>query len=690
MRGEQLHLGGTAQEESAVALVPDAATCPACLAEVRDPLARRFRYPFTSCAECGPRHSLGGAASLPLCAECAAERADASGRRHRAPALACFQCGPGVRLERSDGRAFSYERFTALDPVDAVGGLLLQGEIVAVKGPGGYQLFCDATRAEVVARLRQRQQRAQRPLALMARDLAVLGRYARVSPDEAAALGSAAAPIVLLEPLPGGEQVAPGVSQGSSTLGFCLPPTPLHHLMLRRLDRAVVCTGGNRPGEPRSLDDAGARERLGSIADWLLHHDRPLLRPLEESVRRTSAGSVRSLRRARGEAPRPLLLPRGFERAQPLLAAGAGSGGALCLGWSGRAVLSPQPGVLDERQAGRAWDEAAEELHLLTGQRPRAIAVDLHPGHASTQAAARLAAAGGASLVPVQQHHAHLAACLLENGRPLGAPPVLGVVMGGVLWGGEFLLGSYARAERFAALKPVPLLGGEAASLAPWRSLYAHLMAELGWAELSMNFSGLPLVRRLAERPRALLEQERRDPARSPPASSCGRLFDAVAAALGLAFEEAADEGQAAALLEACVDAPALREASATERYPLSLPLLEGKGLRYVEPLGMWRALLGDLFEGARPALISARFHLALATAIARVAQKARDLHEGLTTVALSGGCFQNRLLTELCAQELALQGFEVLLHREVPPGSGCVALGQVAVAMARQLGREG
>ncbi len=687
-------------------IAPDAGICPACAAEINDPFARRYRYPFTNCTHCGPRLTI--VESVPydratttmstfgLCADCAAEYADPADRRFHAEPIACHVCGPRARLVRLDGRAVSYEQHSMLDDVDAAMSLIQKGEIVAIKALGGYQLACDATKPEVVARLRQAKGRDGKPFALMARDVGVIANYCSLDPREADVLRSAAAPIVLLD-ADGPERLPEAVAPGINTLGFMLPSTPLHVLMFKRMTRPVVMTSGNIAGGPQIIDDDAALTGLASIATYALVHNRRIANRVDDSVVRLAANRVRVLRRARGYAPASLPLPPGFEQAPAVLAYGPELKATFCLVRDGRAVLSQHQGDLEDVGT---YDDYRKNHALFAAQFdhvPAALAADAHPEYLSTKLAKQRSASDGLPLVEVQHHHAHMAACLAENARPLGAPPVLGIVLDGLgfgsdgaLWGGEFLYGSYSGFERLGTFKPVALPGGAMASWEPWRNLHAHLLAEMGWTALEMNFSALELFRRLSDKPRALLESGIRSGINAPRASSCGRLFDAVAAALGLCFDRQAYEGEAAMLLEAAVSQEALADEGDELAYPLNIPRLNGTGLPYVEPLAMWNAILGDLVLSTPVPVMAARFHKGLAKALAAMAVKLarRDAEDSprFDTVALSGGCFHNRILLEETTRRLEGQNFTVLTHAAVPAGDGGVSLGQAAIAAARLL----
>jgi hydrogenase maturation protein HypF len=693
------HIMASEASGSRTGVPADAAACPACIAETLSPYDRRYRYPFTTCTHCGPRYSI--ALQLPLdrdtttmrgfkmCPECRTEYEDASDRRFHAQPVACHVCGPKAWLERADGRAFSVERYSMMDAVDAVGSLLQTGEIVAIKGLGGFHLCCDATNEEAVARLRQRKRRFGKPFALMARDLEVVRRYAQVGTAEQQLLESPAAPIVLLRRAEAGQSVAPSVAPGQRQLGFMLPYTPLHHLVLKRVQRPIVCTSGNVSDEPQCIDDAEARERLGQIADWFLLHDRPIRNRVDDSVARVAVDRVQVMRRGRGWAPHSVPMPDGLSEA-PLWSAGGQFKSTFCLAAEGRATASPHLGDLDEVRTLEAYARTRQLMQGLFAHRPRAVAVDLHPEYRATQLAREAAEADGIEVIGVQHHHAHVTSVMAEHRVPADAPPALGIALDGLgmgldgeLWGGEFLLANYASFQRVGTFKPVALLGGDAASQQPWRNLYAHLRAEQSWGELTANFGDLPVVAALRDRPVTALETVLASTDHSPLASSAGRLFDAVAAAVGIRFDGIQYEGQAAMELEAQVGPDDLVAALDEERYPIAIPQLPG-GLPYLEWLGLWRAVLGDLYVRTPTPRIAARFHVALADALVRMAELVRRREETLATVVLGGGCFQNHILLELTVDGLRRSGFRVLFPERFPAHDGGLALGQAAVAAAQ------
>jgi hydrogenase maturation protein HypF len=526
----------------------------------------------------------------------------------------------------------------------------------------------DARDEAAVARLRARQRRPHKPFALMARDLDEAARIAEVDAAAAAALSSRARPIVLL-PARAGAGVAPSVAPGAGDLGVLLPYTPLHHLLLADGPPLVVLTSGNRAEEPIARDDAGARAALSGIADAFLGHDREIHQRADDSVCRVIAGAARPVRRARGHVPDAIPLA---DRAPPVLAVGAELKGTVCLTRAGEAYLSPHLGDLSNVETWAFFEEAVAKLSRLLSVEPQAIAHDLHPDYRST----RFALASGLPRVPVQHHHAHVAACLAEHGRD---GPVLGVAFDGTgcgpageLWGGEVLLADLRGFRRVAHLRAVALPGGEAAIREPWRIACAALLDAGEPLDLLARVDGSrrELVRRLVERRVA-----------APASTGAGRWFDAVAA-LCAVRDEITYEGQAAAELEA-IAAP-----GEWDPYPFALAP-DRAGCAEVDLRPLVSGVAADLRAGAAAAVVSARFHETLARAVAEACRRGRADH-GAGAVALTGGCFQSRRLTERCARLLGEAGFEVLLHARVPPNDGGIALGQAAVASRRLAGKEG
>ncbi len=680
-------------------MAADAATCPDCLAETLDPTARRYRYPFTNCTNCGPRLSIihrlpydrarTSMAPFAMCPDCRAEYEDPSDRRFHAQPVACPACGPAVSLTALGARS----ECPPGDPIDAVARLIDAGAIVAIKGIGGYHLACDATDAAVVDRLRKRKRRFGKPFALMARDLAVIRRYCAVDESAAAVLSGPEAPVVVLDAA-GPDRLPEVISPGLATLGFMLPYTPLHHLLMQPFDRPVVMTSGNASHRPQCIDDAAATTELAGIADWVLSHDRAIVNRVDDSVMRIMAGTARMLRRGRGYAPTPIGLPPGFGDAPSILALGGELKNTFCLAKGGKAVLSQHQGDLEDADTEEDYRRNLALFETVVEQVPKVIAVDPHPDYLSTKDGRRRAAEIGATIVEVQHHHAHIASCLAENAVPLDTASVLGVALDGLgygddgtIWGGEFLLADYRGYRRLARFRPVAMIGGAQAIREPWRNTFAHISAAFGWDRFAEAWGDLELSRFLKAKPLATLQAMLRRSVNCPAASSCGRLFDAVAAAIGVCREEALYEGQAAAELEA------LAEGGPTDNaYGFAIHSPQPQSLPQIDAAPMWPALLNDLAAGLPRPILSARFHAGLAQAIVQMADGLRrgPKETRFAKVALSGGVFQNKVLLEHVVTGLAGLGFDVLTQRTVPANDGGLSLGQAAVAAARHLPQDG
>lgn len=669
---------------------PDAALCASCAAELHTNGERRFNYPFTNCTHCGPRLSIVRAlpydrarttmAAFPLCRACDAEYHNPADRRFHAEPIACPQCGPRLELVRLPDRAP-----VGGDPIAVAARLIAAGEIIAVKGLGGYQLACDGTNNEAVIRLRRLKHRDAKPFALMARDIAMIRRYAGVTPEEERGLASAAAPIVLLR-TGGPERLPESVAPGMGTLGFMLPTTPLHLLLMRELARPAVMTSGNVSDEPQVIDDREMRNRLCGIAAYALTHDREIANRIDDSVVRVIGGKLRLLRRARGYAPAPVALPPGFESAPEIMAMGGELKAAFCLIKDGQAILSQHQGDLEHQDA---YDDYRKNLQLyreLFGHSPIALAADAHPEYLSAKLAREWARDAGLNLVDVQHHHAHIAACLAENGRSRDDGPVLGIALDGLgwgndgtIWGGEFLLADYDWCTRLASFDPVPMPGGAQAVREPWRNLYAQISRVMEWPEPERRYRRLACFDRLAAKPLGMLDRMITGDINTLLGSSCGRLFDAVAAALDICFESQAYEGEAAMRLEALTDPEAVQRADGY-RFGITETI--------IDPAPIWPPLLHDIAAGTPSAIIAARFHKGLVDATATMAHRLARMH-GLNTVALSGGCFQNPILLTEIARLLEPRGLIVLSHAAVPTNDGGLALGQAAVAASRLIAGE-
>jgi hydrogenase maturation protein HypF len=663
-------------------LPPDLATCDACLRELFDPLDRRYRYPFINCTDCGPRATIVAdlpydrarttMAGFPMCAACAAEYRDPADRRFHAEPIACPACGPRLCWRTAAGGPLAYGEDALAEAVAAIAG----GGVVAVKGIGGYQIFCDARDEAAVARVRDAKGRRSKPLAVMVPDVDGAVRLGFLGTTEVALLTGAARPIVLVRrcanaPLAGG--VAPGLPE----VGVFLPYSPLHHLLLRELGRPLVVTSGNRGDEPIAIDPAAARELLGPLTDGILDHDRPILSRYDDSVTRVVAGTPRLLRRARGYAPASLPLPE--PAPEPVLAVGAHLKHTAALAIGDRAVLGPHTGDLESAETFTAFEQTVDRLGRLWAVCPRIVAHDPHPGYLSTQYAMARCPAG--RRVPVQHHHAHVVATAAEHGL---AEPFLGIAYDGLgfgddgtLWGGEILLASYRGYQRVGRFGRAPLPGGAAAVRRPARMALGYLFGAegLGGPPLTAELAA-GLLGRLDAREVDVVRRMVRRRVNAPLASSAGRLFDAVASLLGVA-DDAGYEGEAAILLEA-----AAAEFKAPEA--LRWRLVYRDGLWVYDPA----PTIVDALERAsgEPAgLVAARFHATLAEVTVALAEAARC---PTRTVCLGGGVFQNRRLATAVMAGLRTAGFDAYLGERIPVNDGGISYGQAAVAAARLAAR--
>ncbi|GAB3330669.1 carbamoyltransferase HypF [Micromonospora halotolerans] len=648
---------------------PDTATCPDCLAELADPTDRRHGYPFTNCTNCGPRFTIvedvpydrctTTMAEFPMCAACADEYADPGDRRFHAEPVCCPACGPALRLLDADGDPLPD------DPLGAAVRWLRDGRIVAVKGLGGYHLATRADHDRAVSTLRARKHREEKPFALMAGDLPAARTLVHVAPAAERVLTGARRPVVLL-PRRADAPVAASVAPGNRDLGVMLPYTPLHHLLVGRLGMPIVLTSGNVSDEPIAHRDDDARRRLARIADGFLTHERRIHVRTDDSVVRVFRGRELPVRRSRGYVPAPVTLPWRFDR--PVLACGAELKNTFCLAKGRRAFVSHHIGDLENFETLRAFTDGIEHFTRLFDVRPEVVAHDLHPEYLSSKYALERE---DVELLGVQHHHAHIASCLADNGDP---GPVIGVAFDGLgygpdgtFWGGELLAADLTGFERIGHLGAVPMPGGVAAVHEPWRMAAAYLDEVYGDA-----VPDLAVVRRHGRHWSAVVGLARTG-TNSPRTSSAGRLFDAVSAILGL-HDRVTYEGQAAIALE--------QRADPDERGGYRV---EATGPVPLQDVGreLVRCVVDDLRAKVDPGLIAARFHHGLADAVVRAAGAVRE-SRGLTTVALSGGVFQNVLLLDRVVCGLEQDGFRVLVHSRVPPNDGGISLGQAVVAAAR------
>jgi hydrogenase maturation protein HypF len=658
---------------------PDAAMCDDCRRELFDPTDRRFRYPFINCTNCGPRFTIARAlpydranttmAGFVLCPACRREYDDPTDRRHHAEPLCCPGCGPQVRFVGADGEVVGTDAVFA-----AAQRALARGEIVAVKGLGGYHLACDATAVGAVGRLRARKHRPAKPFAVMARDLDVVRRLAVVDERDVDLLTSVARPIVLVTRRTDtgiDTGIAMGIAPDTPLLGVMLPYSPLHHLLFAagpgadRAPEVLVMTSGNLSDEPICHDDVDARARLDRIADAWLVHDRPIHVPCDDSVVRVVAGAEQPVRRSRGHSPAPLTLPCDTA---PVLAVGGDLKSAFCLAAGRAAWMSQHLGDMGSVATLRAFERSIAQFRSLYGVSPERLVADLHPGYFTRQ----WADAQGLPVLGVQHHHAHAAALLGEHGAGPGDRALVFAFDGtgdggdGTVWGGEALLARDAGVERVAHLRTIMLPGGDQGPRRPARVALAHLRAaRIPWAD------DLAPVAALRPAEREVLERQLARGVASAPSSSVGRLFDAVSSMLDLRHT-ASYEGEAAIALETAAS-------TATDPGPpLGFACVGG----IVDPTPVLARLVDERRRGTPTASLAHAFHRALARAVADVAIHVAA-SRAVTTVGLTGGVFQNALLTRLATTALTERGFDVLVHRRVPPNDGGLAFGQAVVAAA-------
>ncbi len=658
-----------------VFVLPDLATCDDCRRELFDPADRRFGYAFSSCTYCGPRLTIvddvpydrarTAMARFEMCGACRREYEDVGDRRFHAEPIACAECGPRLTL-----RDRAWAEVASRDPIFDAATRLFAGEIGAIKGLGGYHLACVATSDTAVATLRARKHRDDKPFAVMVADVAAAAAQCHVSPAEEALLVSSRAPIVLLRRKEG-STFAPRVAPGNPNVGVVLAYTPLHHALLAACGRTpLVMTSGNLSDEPIAHDDEDAASRLAELCDFFLVHDRPIRVRCDDSVTRVVAGAELPIRRSRGYAPQPITLRS--RAAAPILAAGPQLKATFALARGPYAFISHHIGDLDELATVRAYATAIQHYERMLRLRPELIVHDLHPDYASTRYALTRAHEQGLPVIGVQHHHAHVASCLADNEHD---GPVLGVAFDGTgyghdgaIWGGELLLGDARAVQRFAHLRYVGMPGGDRAIVEPRRMAIAYLLDSgldpaVIWPDLG--------------REGELLAQVARRPSLSPLTSSVGRLYDAVAAILGVR-ERVTFEGQAAMELEWLAASAANEELPA---YPFDLER-DASGTWVLDMRRCIRAIVAERAHREH-ASISLRFHLTIVEAIRAVVAEARREH-GIDATALSGGVFANALLLERAVRTLSLDGVTVLRHRRVCPNDGGIALGQLAVAMAQ------
>ena len=671
-------------------VAPDAAICADCIAELNDPTDRRYGYPFLNCTNCGPRFSIVHCIpydrpnttmdAFDLCAACEAEYNDVTDRRYHAQPLACPDCGPQIWFEGKSEYEYRNSDCAQETAMQQATELLRAGGLLAVHGIGGFHLACLATNEDAVARLRLLKSRPAKPLAIMVRDSEVAKRYATTNPKTDALLLSPASPIVL-RPLHTPSDLAPSVLCGLDKVGMMLPYSPLHHLLLATFNEPLVMTSGNDTGAPQITDIESARSELAGVVDGWLMHNRKIQNRVDDSVvQMTRSNSTQVLRRARGLAPHLVSLPDGLDDHPDAIAFGADSKNSFALAKGGQAILSQHIGDLGDYRTANDLLGSIERLTDLFDVKPKVVMCDLHSGYHSTRLAQTYASARDLPIIAVQHHHAHAAALMVEH-QVNTETEIVALVQDGTgagpdgdIWGAEVLRVSYSNAERIATLAPAAMPGGDAAALEPWRNLVAQLYAHYGLPERwPQEYRAA-----LADYPVQAVCAAVAAGINTPAASSTGRLFDAVAAALGYAPKRQSYEGEAAIRLE-CAAASYIGKQGFPEPLSFSCALADAtQGIVIVDPSPLWDALLVDIQAGLSQRA-AARFHLGWADIWAGVAlQLANE-----APIALSGGSFQNTLISNRVADTLKNEGRRVIQHSAVPPNDGGIALGQLAVGLS-------
>lgn len=684
-------------------VAPDASVCPACLAEINDPTNRRYRYPFTNCTHCGPRLSIVKAIpydrantsmrEFVMCEQCQAEYDDPANRRFHAQPNVCRHCGPSLWVENKRGERIVIKQ--DLDEIAFAVEQIKQGKILAIKGVGGFHLACDASNSTTVAELRRRKQRYAKPFALMARDIKLVKQYCHVSEEEQRLLVSAAAPIVILA-MREADRLPTSLAPQQNSLGFMLPYTPLHALLLQELDVPLVMTSGNCSDQAPCIDNEQARRQLAGIADFYLMHDRDIVNRLDDSVVRQlilgEQAQIQVLRRGRGYAPDSAALPPGFENSPAILAMGAELKNTFCLLKGGTAYLSQHQGDLEDATVLADYQNNLKLYQQLYQHQPKYLALDQHPEYLSTKLGQQYALAHQLKVNQVQHHHAHIVACMAEHDLALNSEPVLGIALDGLgygekgqLWGGEFLLANYAGYRRLASLQAVALPGGFKAMQEPWRNTFAHLHQTLGWRWVEQHYPDNPFVLFMQEKPLQNLITMLDKNLNSPRASSAGRLFDAVAAILGLHREAVSFEGQAAMRLEVLAE----KNMAHSHPYPFELEFEKEQQLWRVNWSTFWQALLDDMQLCATNVgaveKMAARFHHTMIDVCHRLVTTLYEQY-GFQHVVLTGGVMQNRILLQGIYKALEPHSLSVMSPRHYPTNDGGIALGQALVTAARYL----
>ena len=666
--------------KASAVVLPDACICNDCIDDITDKNNRRYGYAFTNCTNCGPRFSIikqipydrksTSMSVFPMCKQCEKEYQNPIDRRFHAQPNACPDCGPQLQLTDATG-----ENVTTNNIIEKTASLLKQGKIIAIKGIGGFHLACLASIESAVVTLRQRKHRKHKPFALMARDVSMVKEYCLVSDQEECLLTDRASPIVLLTKA--NDLLAAQVAPKQKSLGFMLPYSPLHYLLLQELDEPLVLTSGNQSHNPQIIDNQHALNELGKIADYFLLHNRDIVNRVDDSVVQYVADDLRVIRRARGYAPTSMPLPKGFEGCEGLLAVGAELKNTFCLLTESQAIISQHIGDLKTLESYQDFQDNIDLYQQLYETEIKHLACDLHPDYLSSKYAENYAQTNNIKLNAVQHHHAHIAACLFEQGRAADSDKVLGVVWDGMglgadnnLWGGEFLLANYLGFNRVAQFEYTALLGGDKATNEPWRMAYAYFKKHK-----------LPMGEWFVDKPVKAFDALLDSNMPLNYTSSVGRLFDAVAYVLGICNQQISYEAQAAIELENLAND--CLQPDQHRAYDFELGLVSGHYIIHTDKL--WVAILEDLNSNLDRADIAYKFHLSLGKLLVKSVLKLRQEHS-FDIVVLSGGVFNNKLLLEL-TQGLfdKINNMTLLIPSQIPLGDGGISLGQAAVCAARE-----
>ena len=683
-------------EGNAVNILPDLAICSDCTDELFDTKNKRYGYPLNNCTQCGPRFSIiyntpydrsrTSMSRFKMCKECKNEYENPEDRRFHAQPIACDKCGPKVTLEKISKFKDQIQPELIWEQLDKIKNLFLNDKIIAIQGIGGFHLACNAKNHEIIEKLRLLKNRYEKPFAVMGKDIEMIKRYCFVTQSENKLLISSESPIVLLKKR-NVDYLPKNIAPGQKRLGFMLPYSPIHKLLFHEIDFPLLMTSANLSDEPQCISVEEVRERLNGIVDYIFWHERKIINRLDDSVIQINRKKLVTYRRARGFAPSPIKLPPGFDNEQYGIGLGAEIKSTFCLLNKGDLVLSPHLGDLSEGRVDNEFRSQVKRFLDMYRIDPNWVSIDLHPDYRSTIFGKLISEQKNIKVFQVQHHHAHLAACMAENGLPKHHDKIFGVALDGMgygtdgtMWGGEFFITNYTDYERFACFKPIPLLGGNQAMRQPWRNTLSNLLTYFEFDELKSNYKDLDLIQYLESKPIITMNEMFKQ---SLLTSSCGRIFDAVAAAVGICRDSISFEGQAAMKLESIV------QKQSYAPYPISIERADADHhFKHLNLKRMWIEILNDLYKKISPSIISAKFHQGLSTVISNLLiemnyRKKKEI-DITNVVALSGGVFQNQILKDLTENKLKKANFTVITHQKLPSNDGCIALGQAVIATAR------